>query len=43
MNVHQTSKYVRTNMKKLIVFIVAMMAIQLHAQHHDWEDPSVLG
>lgn len=33
----------RVNMKKLIVFIVAMMAIQLHAQHHDWEDPSVLG
>jgi beta-galactosidase len=30
-------------MKKLIVFIVAMMAIQLHAQHNDWEDPSVLG
>ena len=24
-------------------FIVAMMTIQLHAQHHDWEDPSVLG
>ena len=23
--------------------MVAMMAIQLHAQHHDWEDPSVLG
>ena len=30
-------------MKKLIVFIMAMMAIQLRAQHHDWEDPSVLG
>ena len=30
-------------MKKLIVFIVAMMAIQLQAQHYDWEDPSVLG
>ena len=30
-------------MKKLIVFIVAMLAIQVYAQHHDWEDPSVLG
>lgn len=30
-------------MKKLIVFIVAMMAIQLQAQHYDWEDPSALG
>ena len=30
-------------MKKLFVLIAFLLAIQAQAEHHDWEDPSVLG
>ncbi len=31
------------NMKKLIVIIASLLTLSAQAQHHDWEDPSVLG
>ena len=31
------------NMKKLFVLIASLLTIQAQAEHHDWEDPSVLG
>ena len=30
-------------MKKLIVIIASLLTLSAQAQHHDWEDPSVLG